>query len=137
MNVNVFGSVEMQMLWLSIALGLLQLLLVVVSVVLAGRLGWALGARDADGPAPGKIGGRLERALDNFVQTFVFFAAAVLMGQALGKHSPTSVWGAQLYFWARVAYVPLYAFGIPVARTLAWGVSFAGIAMALWAACGG
>ena len=39
--------------------------------------------------------------------------------------------GAQLYFWARVAYVPLYAAGIPYLRSLVWAVSVAGILMVL------
>lgn len=137
MNASAFGSVEMQMLWLSIALGQVQLVLWVVWNALAGRTGWALGARDAAGPPFGTIGARLERAFDNFVQTFAFFAAAVLLAQVLGRHSANSVLGAQLYFWARVAYIPLYAFGIPVVRTLVWIASFVGIIMVLWAACGG
>ena len=28
--------------------------------------------------------------------------------------------GAHLYFWGRLIYVPLYAAGIPVVRTLVW-----------------
>jgi len=39
----------------------------------------------------------------------------------------------QLYFWARLAYVPLYAAGIPYVRSLAWVVSLVGILMLLWA----
>ena len=39
--------------------------------------------------------------------------------------------GAQLYFWARVVYVPLYLAGIPYLRSLAWAVSVAGVLMVL------
>ena len=42
--------------------------------------------------------------------------------------------GAQLYFWGRVAFLPVYAFGIPVVRTLVWTVALAGIVLVL-AAC--
>jgi uncharacterized MAPEG superfamily protein len=35
--------------------------------------------------------------------------------------------GAQVYFWGRVAYVPLYAFGIRQIRSLVWLVSTAGL----------
>ena len=37
-----------------------------------------------------------------------------------------------LYFWARVAYVLLYALGVPIARSLAWNTAILGIAMILW-----
>ena len=33
--------------------------------------------------------------------------------------------------WARVVYVPLYAFGVPYVRSLVWTVSFAGLVMIL------
>jgi uncharacterized MAPEG superfamily protein len=36
-----------------------------------------------------------------------------------------------LYFWARVAYVPAYAIGVPFVRTLVWAVALAGIVMVL------
>ena len=77
----------------------------------------------------------LERALRNFLETFAFFAAAVLMVQVLNKHSASSAMGAQLFFWARLAYVPAYALGIPWLRTLIWAVSLVGIIFvlrALW-----
>jgi uncharacterized MAPEG superfamily protein len=44
-----------------------------------------------------------------------------------------TVWGAQLYFWARVLYVPLYAFGIPLIRSVAWNVAALGIILILLA----
>lgn len=37
--------------------------------------------------------------------------------------------GVQLYFWARVAYLPIYVVGIPYLRTLVWTVSMIGIVM--------
>jgi len=115
-----FGSVEMQMLWLSAALGLAQVFVLVVFSGLARRTNWALGARDEAAPPFGKVGARIQRALANFVETFAFFAAAVLIAHTLGKHTQVSELGAQIYFWARVAYVPLYAAGIPVVRTFVW-----------------
>jgi uncharacterized MAPEG superfamily protein len=133
MNFGNFGSVELEMLWLSTALGLVQIVLVVIFGGLSGRVGWAIGPRDAAGPAYGTVGGRLERALNNFLETFAFFAAAVLLAHALGKHTMLSERGAQLYFVARVVYVPVYALGIPGLRTLVWLGSFAGIIMVLQA----
>ena len=48
-----------------------------------------------------------------------------------GKSNATSALGAQLYFWARVAYVPLYAAGVPYLRTLVWTISLIGLVMVL------
>jgi uncharacterized MAPEG superfamily protein len=42
-----------------------------------------------------------------------------------------TVWGAQLYFWGRLAYVPLYAIGAPLARSVAWNVATIGIIFVL------
>lgn len=38
-------------------------------------------------------------------------------------------WGARLYFGARVAYVPLYAAGVPLIRSLVWNVATIGIVL--------
>ena len=35
--------------------------------------------------------------------------------------------------WLGVLYLPLYAFGIPVVRTLVWCVSALGLVMLFWA----
>ena len=129
MNGEAFGSVEMQMLWLSVALGLVQIVVVVVCGGLAGRTTWALGPRDEAGPPFGRIGARLDRALKNFLETFALFAVVVLMAQALGRHTSTSALGAQLFFWSRLVYVPAYAAGVPVVRTLIWAVSLVGVVL--------
>ena len=77
------------------------------------------------------IAGRLERALANFLETFPLFAAAILIAHAAGRHDWMTVWGAQLYFWARVLYVPLYTFGVYLVRSLAWNVATFGIILIL------
>jgi len=126
------GSVEMQMLWWSVVLGLVQLVLSVLPSAQVRGFVWASGPRDEPGAPLGRIGGRLERAFRNFLETFVFFVAAVLIVEILGRHSSTSALGAQIFFWARVAYVPTYAAGIPFLRTLLWSASVVGIVMVLW-----
>ena len=131
MNFGDFNSVEMQMLWLSIALGVVQLLLAVLFSVAARGLPWGAGARDEAAPPMGKTGARIERAFRNFLETFVFFAAAVLMANAMDKHTAMSALGAQIYFWTRVAYVPAYALGIPFLRTFLWIASIVGIGMVM------
>ncbi len=124
-------SVEMQILFCAILLGLIQLVLAVL-VSIAGRgMPWALGPRDDGRPALGHVAGRIERAWQNFLETFPFFAAAVLMVHALNMQTTTSALGAEIYIWARLIFVPAYVFSIPYTRTLVWGASFVGILMVL------
>ena len=95
---------------------------------------WAASARDTDVAPLTGIAGRLERALRNFLETFPVFVAAVLLVHVLGRDGALSRWGAVLYFSARVVYLPLYAAGVPVIRSLVWNAAFAGIVLLLLAA---
>ncbi|MEI9990309.1 MAG: MAPEG family protein [Rhizomicrobium sp.] len=131
MTSQAFGSVEMQMLWLSIVLGLVQLVLATLFSVSTRGLPWGVGPRDEPAPPMGKFGGRVERAFKNFLETFVFFLGAVLVAQALNKHTASSALGAQIYFWSRLAYLPVYAFGLPFLRTLLWVASLIGVGMVM------
>ena len=45
----------------------------------------------------------MERASRNFLETFPFFAAAVLAVVLTQRTSPETALGAQVYFWARLA----------------------------------
>jgi uncharacterized MAPEG superfamily protein len=78
------------------------------------------------------LAGRLSRALQNYIETFPLFAAAVLMAHITGKHSWMTEWGAQLYFGARVAYVAFYAAGLFLVRSLVWNVATLGIVLILF-----
>lgn len=46
---------------------------------------------------------RVDRALKNFLETFPFFAAAVLAGALTQRANADAALGAQLYFRARLA----------------------------------
>ena len=63
-------------------------------------------------------------------------ARAVLAVHLGGGNGGLSALGATLYFWARLIYVPLYAFGVPFIRSVVWGVSLVGIALLLVALLG-
>jgi len=124
-------TTELTMLALAVVLGLVQIVLAAAATTAQTGLPWAAGPRDDAMPSTTAICGRLRRALSNLMETFPLFAAAVLIAHAVGHHDWMTVWGAQLYFWARVVYVPLYAFGVFLARTLAWTVATAGIVLIL------
>lgn len=124
-------TIELCLLAASVALGLLQIVLAATGSVVQRGLGWAASARDGEARLLTGVAGRLDRARGNFLETFPLFAVAVLLALALQRHNGMIVLGAQLYFWARVAYVPAYAAGIPYLRTLIWAVSIVGIVLVL------
>ena len=61
------------------------------------------------------------------LETFSFFAAAVLAVALAHQSDASSLLGAQTYVWARVAYLPIYLAGIPYLRTLVWAASLWGM----------
>lgn len=124
-------TTELGLLACCAVLGLVHIALAATFSVSRRGVGWAVGARDEARPPLGGIGGRLDRARANFLETFPLFAAAVLVAHALQVHNSLTLLGAQLYFWGRLAYVPAYAAGIPWVRSLIWGVAVAGIVLVL------
>jgi uncharacterized MAPEG superfamily protein len=132
---NIFaGSMEIQMLCWSVVLGLVQLILATSLATKDQGLAYNMSARDLPAPSVTPLSARMLRAFGNFRETFVYFAVAVLVVTVLAKNSSTSALGAQIYFWARLVYVPVYAAGIPVVRTMIWTVSIVGLVMVLLAA---
>jgi uncharacterized MAPEG superfamily protein len=122
---------EMQMLMWATLLGLAQLASYATANTMQRGFAWGVGARDCEPPAVSPLAQRLERAFKNFIETYGFFAVAVLLLHATGKGNAQSALGAQLYFWARVAYVPAYAIGAPFVRTLVWAAALAGLVLVL------
>ena len=131
---NIFaGPIEIQMLCWSAVLGLVQLVIATTFAIKDQGPAYATGAHDTPAPPVTVITGRLQRAFGNFRETFVYFAVAVLVVTLLNKTNTHTALGAQLYFWARLVYVPVYAAGIPFARTAVWTVSVVGLVMVLLA----
>lgn len=92
---------------------------------------WNMGARDEELPPPQPIVGRLARAQANFFETFPIAAAAILIVTFASLNDRWTAIGAMLWLGARLVYLPLYAFGVPVVRTIAFLASVVGIAMIL------
>ena len=90
-------------------------------------MAYNMGPRDDKAPPMRPVTARLQRAQANLFETLPLFAAAVLMAHAAGREGQLTLWGSCAYLAARVVYVPLYAAGIPVLRSLVWGVSLAGL----------
>jgi uncharacterized MAPEG superfamily protein len=110
-------------------LGICQLFIATAAATRARGAAWNLSNRE--GPAEPLTGCafRLDQAFKNFLETFPFFAAGVLAALAENRVGGMVLWGAHLYFWARLAYLPVYAAGITGLRTLVWVISMAGIGL--------
>jgi uncharacterized MAPEG superfamily protein len=115
------------------------LVLALVQILLAGLVRtqqygvkWNAGPRDTD-PGPLKpLPGRLSRAQNNLFETLPLFAVAVLIAAVTHRTGGAlTLWGARIYVWGRVAYLPLYALGVPVMRSLVWAVSLVGLVMVI------
>ena len=124
-------TIELQMLAWAVVLGLVQLVVAASLSTQQRGLMWNAGPRDGEPKPLTGVAARMDRALKNFLETFPFFAVAVLAVLVTGRSNGDTAMGAQLYFWARVAYVPLYAAGIPFLRTVAWAASLVGLVMML------
>jgi len=93
---------------------------------------WNVGARDEALPEPNPMTGRTMRAQANFQETFPI-AIVALLGVVIAER--TSQWtalGGWIWLGARVAYLPLYAMGVPVVRTVVYTLSIVGLAMVIW-----
>lgn len=93
---------------------------------------WNVGARDEALPPPNAMTGRTARAQANFIETFPIAIVALIGVVVASKTSATTALGGWIWLGARVVYLPLYAAGIRVVRTLVWTVSVVGLAMVIW-----
>jgi uncharacterized MAPEG superfamily protein len=122
---------EIVLLGLSVCLALVQILLPAMIGTRRTGFSWAAGPRDDPPPPPGVLLGRARRALANFFETFPLFIAAVLAVTVTHRLDQMTLIGANLYVWGRLVYLPIYLAGIPLVRTLVWGVALAGILIVL------
>ena len=121
-------AAERQLLGLAVIVGIVQLGWAAVAARGQQDLKWAAGPRDEPMPISG-VAARLDRAFRNYMETFPFFAAAVLAAAAADRLSTLTLWGAGLYVAGRALYVPIYASGISGVRTLVWAVATIGLLM--------
>lgn len=124
-------TTELTYLAAALVLALVQIFLPAGARTMEFGSKWNAGARDQTPVSQNPVVGRLERAQSNLYETLPLFIGAVLIAHVTGAESALTLWGVALYFWARVAYVPLYALGVPYIRSLVWLVSLAGLIMIL------
>lgn len=94
-------------------------------------LAYNASARDEEGKPLGTMAKRAERALKNYAETWPGFIALALALAVSGRTGGLGETGAWVWFIARIAYIPLYLFGVPYLRSLAWGVAALGLVLML------
>ena len=116
--------------WLS-ATALLFFLYILGEIVTANRqfkLGDLLGPRDNLG-AYGAPLGRAKRATANMIEMMCMFVPLVLVAVLSERTNQWTELGCMIFFFARLIFAPLYWFGVPVVRTLAYFAGVAGLIM--------
>ena len=119
---------ELTLLTCAVVLTLAQMLVAVLGAMLQVGLP-ALAANREGLPEITGWGGRAARAHSNMLENLVLFAALVLVAVAAGRTNATTLLGAQIFVYARLAYALVYVAGVPWLRTGVWAVSVVGLAM--------
>jgi uncharacterized MAPEG superfamily protein len=117
----------------TILLGLFHVLLAAELMTVSRGWKWNMSNRDGEAPPLSPAAARARRAAKNFLETFPLFAAALVCAIATSHDGHLAVLGAHLYFWARLAYLPVYVLGVPVIRTLVWAVALVGLLLVVFA----
>jgi uncharacterized MAPEG superfamily protein len=120
-------TIELRFLIWSVVLGIGHL--IAASHFISHQYGyrWTAGNREEEMPPLKGITGRIDRATTNFLETFPFFAAVVLVAHLAGCHNTLTILGAHFYFWGRIAYVLASVAGFPLVRSLVWSIPTSGI----------
>ena len=124
-------TTELRVLLFAIILGVIHILIGAMLATKQRGAKWNMSPRDGKSAELTGLAGRMDRASKNFLETFPLVAAAILLVHVTQSSSSTTALGAQIYLGARVLYIPLYAMGIPVVRTLVWSISMVGFVMLL------
>jgi uncharacterized MAPEG superfamily protein len=117
-----------ELMWLvwSVALAFVQVLVAVSGAFTQVGLMKLVGNREDMPKLTGWVG-RAERAHLNMIINLALFASLELAVAVLAKGNATTMLGAELFFWCRVAYAVIYLAGLPWLRTLSWLGSVIGL----------
>lgn len=125
--------IEIKVLGFAALLQFVQFVLMAVPVNLQLGTAYTGGNRDEE-KRPTGVAGRMKRALDNHFEGLILFTIAVIVVVLGDASSPFTEKCAWVYLIARIVYVPAYASGVYLVRSLIWTVSFAATLAMLWSA---
>jgi uncharacterized MAPEG superfamily protein len=94
-------------------------------------LAYNAGARDQRLKPQSVYAQRADRAYRNYLESYPAFVALALALAFAGETGGLGAVGAALWFWSRVAYVPLYVSGVRNIRSVAWFLSLGGLGLML------
>ncbi len=121
-------TIELQLLVWTVALAFAQMLLALLGATEQLGIEELAGNREY---TP-KLNGWAERARKgqlNMLENLALFAPLVLVAQIAGRTNATTALGAEIFFFARLAYVFVFSFGVVYLRTLVWLVSLVGLGL--------
>jgi len=121
-------SIELTMLALSVALLFVLVVIQAAAGTQAQGLMTMANARDNLGP-PSVWQARTKRCVDNHREGLILFAPLALIAAHQDISTMMTVWGAQLFFYSRVAHAVVYLAGLPYIRPLFWSVGIVGTIM--------
>jgi uncharacterized MAPEG superfamily protein len=125
-------TTELRLLVASIILGLVHLIAASHLISLQYGYRWTASSREERVPPLHGLANRVDQATTNFLETFPFFAALVLAAHLTSHQSLLTLWGAHLYFWARLGYLLAAAAGYGLVRSiLFWNTALTGIVLFL------
>jgi uncharacterized MAPEG superfamily protein len=125
-------TTELRFLVASVILGLVHL--IAASHLISFQYGyrWTASDREQDMPPLRGLANRVDQATTNFLESFPFFAALVLIAHITNRHGALTLWGAHLYFWGRIGYLLAAALGYGLVRSiLFWNAAFTGMVLFL------
>ncbi len=88
---------------------------------------WTASTREKQMPPLTGVAARVDAAFTNFIETFPFFAAAVLMASILNRYMTPDSSGDNPDLTGGVAYLVFAAAGWGLLRSLIWNVATIGI----------
>ncbi len=118
-------SPELYVLTLTVVATVLMWAPYILARILTHGLGGAMANPDPVARPDPAWADRARRAHANAVENLVVFAPLVLTAAVVGVSTPVTVLAAQVYLGARLVHYGVYTLGIPVVRTLAFGVGVA------------
>ena len=119
---------ELVCLELSVVLWIVHV--VTQAITARGEFGdaYLFSSRDREPLIKGLAYGRASRALRNYVENLVPFAALAVALIATGH---AGGFGATIWILARIVYLPLYPMGVEYLRTALWAIALIGLLMML------
>jgi uncharacterized MAPEG superfamily protein len=116
-----------ELFWMTLAVGLTALLWIpyVLERIATRGLWGAVSGSGPDASLPvAPWAQRVSRAHDNAIENLAVFVPLVLTAHVLDVATPITSAAAIIYFYARLAYVVVYALGLPLVRTLAFAAGW-------------